>query len=615
MTVNRRDDGGNPIRRRRCMQRRLWLLAGAAAAVLLLAASATATSSGRTPALSAGGTPAAAPFAQARAKVPTTTAGRKAANVVVFGAEQDINGFNTNLSCCQQLWANWLGAEETNRGAYVQNAQGVWVPDLVSSASANRSGVTYTIKPNANWYWGGKKVPVTYKDFVYTLQQIDDPKNDVASRTGFSNLDPTRFTHKGLKQVTLYWKAKNCSTDFPCGPYADWQSIFSATSLYPSFALQGLDFNKIWTSCICGSDGQPVSDGPYYLSNYTKGQGTVLKANPFWSGKKPSIQEVDFKLIADTNSEAQAMRGGEVDAISPSFGLYLAPLKSTPGLTFDQVPGYYFEHLEFREGNAKGAPSVNTGSSNPLLRAPWFRQAIAMGIDRQSIINTIYGELAGGTKPMDNGLYYATEAAYKPDFARWNFNPQKALALMAKHCTGGPASVDPSNTKISQCSGFPATFNWTWTAGNSVRTTSEQIVKAEMKSIGIQVNEKPLPANVVFGPNGIPSGGFDVAEFAWVTSGDPGDFNDIWRCQGTSNYTGFCSRKLDQLMKAGNSELNPTKRQAIFQAADRLFAQNVPIFPMYQRPTPLIHKSTLLGLVNNPASIGPFWNIEDWHWK
>src|SRR5205814_10414773 len=85
------------------------------------------------------------------------------------------------------------------------------------------------------------------------------------------------------------------------------------------------DFNKIWTNCICGSDGQPVANGPFYLSNYTKGQGTTLKANPFWYGKKPGLAEVDFKIIEDTNTEVQAMRGGEVDAISPTFGSNLLP--------------------------------------------------------------------------------------------------------------------------------------------------------------------------------------------------------------------------------------------------------------------------------------------------
>ena len=68
-------------------------------------------------------------------------------------------------------------------------------------------------------------------------------------------------------------------------------------------------------------------------------------------------------------------------------------------------------------------------------------------------------------------------------------------------------------------------------------------------------------------------------------------------------------------MKAGNAELDPTKPTADFQAADKLMSNTVPVYPLYQRPTPLIYKSDLLGMVNNPAIIGPFWNIQDWHWK
>jgi peptide/nickel transport system substrate-binding protein len=507
-----------------------------------------------------------------------------------------------------------MGAGETTYGPFIQNQKGLWIPTgITTAASANAKGVSYTISPKAYWYWGGKKIPVTYQDFVYTLQNIDSTTNDIVGRTGYSNLDPTHFTHKGTKQVTFFWKTKNCSTDFPCGSYANWQSLFSG--IYPAGALKGMDFNKIWTNCICGSDGQPVSDGPYYLSNYTKGQGSTLKANPFFYGHKPAVAEVDFKIIASTNSEEEAMRGGEVDAINPTFGLYLQPLKSTAGITFNQIPGYYFEHLQFREGNAPAGDSVTKGSSNKLLRAPWFREAIAMSIDRQSIINTIYGALAGGTKPMNNAFYYSTEANYTPDFQTWNFNPQKALALMAKHCTGGPSSVDPSNSKTWTCSGLPATISWSWTSGNSVRATSEAIAKAEMKSIGIQINDNPIPANVIFGSSGLPSGGFDVAEFAQITTGDPGDWYDNWRCQGAGNWTGYCSHKVDTLIKAANAELDPAKRAADFQAADKLMAETVPVFPLYQRPAPLIYKTALLGMVNNPSLIGPTWNIEDWHWK
>ena len=72
---------------------------------------------------------------------------------------------------------------------------------------------------------------------MYTLQQIDNPNNDLAGRPGTATSTRRKFTHKGTKQVTFFWKTKNCSTDFPCGPYANWQSLFSG--LYPSFALKG----------------------------------------------------------------------------------------------------------------------------------------------------------------------------------------------------------------------------------------------------------------------------------------------------------------------------------------------------------------------------------------
>ena len=201
------------------MHKRLWLLAGSAAAVLLLAASATAKTNTAGSAQASLGTPAAAPFAQAWAQVPRTTAGRKAANVVVFGAEQDIDGFNTNLSCCNELWAGWMGADETGYGAFIQNQKGNWIPTgITTSASANSKGVSYTISPKAYWYWGGKKVPVTYKDFVYTLQKLDDPTSNIVGNTGYNQLNTTHFTHKGTHQITFYWKTTKCTTAAPCGP-------------------------------------------------------------------------------------------------------------------------------------------------------------------------------------------------------------------------------------------------------------------------------------------------------------------------------------------------------------------------------------------------------------
>ncbi len=587
------------------MHRRLWLLVGAAIAVGIVATSATATSRGAGSARAADATPAAAPFAQSWAHVPRTTAGRKAANVVVVGEEQDINGFNTVLNCCNQLAGQYIGNFEAIHGAYNLNEKGVYFKDLVSAASATKTGLSYTIRPDANWYWGGKKLPVTYKDFVYTWQQYIDPKNDVVSRSPYDQI--AGFTHKGAKQVTFTWKkcaAGAVSTpEKPCGPYANWQSAFGG--LYPADALVGMDFNKIWTDCICGSDGKPVSNGPYYLTNYTKGQGTTLKANPFYY-KKAKIGEMDFKLIADTNTEVQAMRGGEVDLIVPTFGLNLAPLKGQAGISFEQVPAYFYEHLDLQEGKK---------ALNPLLRSPWMRKAIMMGIDRQSLINTIYGALAGNTKPLNSAIYFSTQAQYKGPFKIFNYNQQKAFALLKAHCTGGPSAPSPGNSAIWTCAGFPAQFRYSWTASNTTRATQEAIVEAQLKAIGIKLIAAPRASNVFFGQY-VSTGDYDIANFAWVSpDGDPSGYYDIWRCGGESNYLSYCSQKVSKLMAAGQGELDPTKRAALWNQADAIMAKTVPTIPLYQRPFPLIHKSDLLGVKINPGTLGPFWSVEDWHWK
>src|SRR4051812_7460272 len=570
------------------MRNRLWLLAGAALAMLLVAATATATTKVSSQASSASA--AAAPFAQSWAQVPRTTQARKAKDILVFGQEQDIVGFNTNLTCCNQFWAG-VQTVPVIRGAFITNSKLQNVKDLVTDAKATKTTLSYTIKPNANWNWGGKKIPVTYKDFVYTWQQIVDPKNDLVGRDGYDQI--TGYTHKGQKQITFKWKK----------PYAAWQLLFGG--VYPSQALAGQDFNKIWTNCICGSDGKPVSDGPFLLTNYTKGQGSTLKSNPFWYGRKPGLKEVDFKIITDTNTEVQAMRGGEIDAINPTFGINLLPLKSTPGLTYNQVPGLFQEHIDIQFGK----------QGQPLLRAPWMRKAIMMGIDRQSIIKTVYGDLAGNTAPLDSLVYYQSDAAYKNDFHKWNYNPTKALALLKANCSGGPAAPSQSNSNFWTCKGLPAKFRYTWTASNATRTTQEAIIKAELKSIGIEVVDAALPANVVFGPTGIPSGNYDLANFAWVTSPDPSGFVPTWGCGGESNYLTYCNRAATRLMEASNSELDPGKRAALFAKADALMSVDVPSIPLYSRPNPLVYKSAISGMKNNPANIGFGWNAEEWFWK
>jgi ABC-type transport system substrate-binding protein len=527
---------------------------------------------------------------------------RRAHADVVLGLEHDVTGFNTNLTCCRRPSVSEFPENAVVRGAFTQNARGAWVKDLVSAAAATPRTLSYTIRKGASWYWGGRRLPITYRDFVYSLQQLDNPANAVASRSGYNQIDPTRFRHHGARRITFFWRTQGCTPDAPCGPYGDWQSLFAFGSLYPAQALAGEDFNVAWARCICGSDGKPVSDGPFYLSSYATGEGMTLKRNPYWSGRRAGLAQVDFKIVGDAVSAVQQVQRGELDGIAPSFGPYLLPLRNRAGLTFRSAPGYSMEQLAFNLGES---------SSNPLLRAPWMRRAISLAIDRQAIIQTLYGQVAGNLRPLNSLLFFEREAPYRPDFAALSYSPRKSLEILARHCSEGPSS--PGGIWV--CSGFPAQFGYSWPAGDAMRSVQEAMIEAQLKTIGIALNRRPVSAPSFFGPSGIQGGAFDVANFALNTTGDPNDLSGVWGCGGAVNVTKYCNLRVTQLLNAADVEPDPAKRTRDYEAADRLLAADVPGLPLYQRPLVLVASSRLEGPDADSGPIGPYGNIEAWRWK
>ena len=591
------------------MDRRLWPVAGAVvAAVLLLAASASAT-----PAVTAGTRTAklaAAPFAQAWSQVPTTVAARRAKNLIVIGEEQDPFGFNVNQATQASAWA---GYEVTPviRGAYMITDQGEYRLDLAASVKADKTKLDIKIRPDANWNWGGTKSPVTGADFKYTLDAYLDPKNEPASNTGYINIDPSKTKLIGNKEVQFSWRtscpagtvdAGTCAV----GAFADYRDLFGI--VYPSRALGGLDWNTLWSDCICGTDGKPISDGPYILTNWTKGQGATEKANPLWYGKKPRIQELDWKFVADTNTEIQAMRGGELDMIFPSPQTALGSLINQPGLVYQTNRAYITEHLELQIDGVHG---------NPLLRAPWMRQAIFLAINRASLIKAIFASYAPGVKPL-NSFEYILGPAALPHFAKWSFSQKKAIAILSKHCSGGPAKPTRGNTAVWTCSGMKSDFRWYTTVGNSRRSTSAAIFQQQLAAVGIKVTPQFFPGPAVLFGNLLPAGDFDIAEYAGVAgSPDPSNNDSLFVSSGGQNYGHYHSATVDAIIKAAATDFNPKTRQQKYEQVDTILASDLPRIPLYTYPAILVHRSALGGMEHSDASLstGPAWNAEEWFWK
>jgi peptide/nickel transport system substrate-binding protein len=569
------------------MFKRMPVYVGVALVVVSVAASANATTKRAGNAKSSA--IAAAPFAESWANVPRTPAARRAKDTLVFGAEQDITGFNVQQADQSALWAQITGVSPTLRGIYIIDQNGNYHLDLATKVTATKTNLTITVRSDAVWNWGGKKLPVTNQDLVYTWQQIVAPANTPASTSGYDQIDSFKLV--GTKTVVFHWKK----------PFADYRDLFGI--VLPKAALGDLQFNTFWSDCVCGTDGKPVADGPFLLTNYTRGQGMTLKPNPYWYGKKAGLKELDFKIITDTNSEIQAMRGGEVDAIYPSPQTALAQLKGQPGLTYSSIPGFTQEHVDIEVG-PKG---------HPLLKQKWMRQAITLGINRHSLIAALYGQIAPGLKPLNN-LEYELGPNAIPHFAQWASAPGKALALLKAHCTGGPSKPTRNNTAMWTCDGQKAEFRWGTTAGNQRRATSAAIFTQQLGAIGIKLNVQFEPANPNFFGQRLPSGDFDLAEYALSGGPDPSGFDAIYQTGGGGNYKQYSNKTVDALINAGDAELNPTKRTADYEKAAKIMADDITMIPLYSPPNILVYKSGIKGMSNNPTQEGPTWNVEQWHW-
>jgi peptide/nickel transport system substrate-binding protein len=583
------------------MHRRVWFLAAVAVAVLGLVGSAAAmtaaSSSSSAPSLHA------APFAKAWASIPRTPAARAAEKTMVFGLEQTVTGFNILDADENAYYAAIVAGYPIVRGLYIIDQKGNYHTDLASKVAITKKYLKIWIRKNASWYWLGHKklIPVTAADFIYTWKQLLAPGNNPAYSAGYVNI--ARATGHG-KIVTFYWKKGQA--------FADYRDLF--TTVLPGFALKGQQFNDYWHNCVCGNDGEPISDGPFYMSSYTPGQGMVIKQNPHWYGAKSGLNEIAFKIITDTNSEIQAMKGGEVDAINPSPESALSPLVHQSNLKYSAIPSLSQEHWDIEVGP----------QGNPLLKKQWIRAAIAEGLNRQSLIKALYGSIAPGLKPLNNPEYElgpnaAGKYAY---FKKYNFNPKGAIKLLKSHgCTGGPTSPSNSNGKVWTCGGQKTEFHFDTTVRAS-RQESGAIFKQELLSIGIKIDDAYHDPATFFGTM-LPSANFDLAEYGWsFGSPDPSNWDSIYQCYnaqknlGGSNYKRYCNKKVDALLREGDANLNPKTRNAQYEKAASIMANQVAVIPLYAPPSIFVYKKALQGASasNNATDEGPTWNIQAWHW-
>jgi peptide/nickel transport system substrate-binding protein len=311
-------------------------------------------------------------------------------------------------------------------------------------------------------------------------------------------------------------------------------------------------------------------------------------------------------VTPDKNDSLTALSQGQVQMIAQdTLDASDAPVLDTlPGVQAHYTPGNAWEQLTFNLDNG-------------ALADARVRQAIAYAIDRNALNETVlFGKALVASSQVP-----AWSWAFDPGMPQYDYNPAKAGQLLdaAGWTRSGPESIrKKSGTRLS--------LNL-WSTPASFRPALMASIKDQLAQVGIEVNVDSFPSSALFdvsgsSPQALVSRQFDIAEFAWVSSYDPGS-DALYNTHSSNipaksngyrggNYGDYKNPRSDQLLDQLQISLDPGFRRIALVEAQSIWQADLPVLPLLLRP---ITTATTPGLANfrpTPATVGETWNIEQW---
>lgn len=509
---------------------------------------------------------------------------------VVIGAEQEPDCVDWIATCAGSIWGTYMMQVPTMPVVFdTRLVDGAWGPvasslvseEPVAESTGDGQTITYKINPDAVWSDGE---PITSADFEYTALQIRDGE-DIFDKTGYDRIASVDTSDPQTAIVTLDT------------PYAGWRTLFSNYGVLPAHLLEGKDRAALMT------DGYDFSGGPWKIESWDRGTSATLVPNENYWGEKPHLDKVTFLFLPDTTAAFQALKSGQVDVLYPS------------------------PQLDAISQIEAGLPGINSqvDPRSGSLEAVWFnndafpfdskavRQAVAYSIDREAIVERLFGSL--GVDKAQQSFNSPIVAEYAADdFSQYGLDLDKVAELME-----GDGWTKNSDG-IWEKDGQTATFAIETLAGNKRRDLTTQVLQSQLAEAGFEMTINSVTPADLFGTIA-PEGDFQAGLWAIVdTFADPTLSSSFLSTNIPTADNGFSGinfyrvsvPELDPLLTQVDTELDVDKRIEASKAADAVIAENVPSLPLDTVPLVLLWSDKVGGpLEINPVQ-GPFWNLAAW---
>ena len=438
--------------------------------------------------------------------------------------------------------------------------------------------IVYTINPKARWSDGS---PITWEDLKaqWLAQNGVNPDYQLISTTGYRDI-------AAIEQGVDERQAKVVFAKH----YADWRGLFSP--LYPKSTNQDPDvFNKGWILGAGGLGREPVTAGPFKIGIYDEGQQRLtVVADPNWWGRKPRLDAIIFMGLAG-DAQIGALQNDEIDVIDlGSSPPNLALAQNTKGVDVRSGPGKFLANITFN------------GRPDTICADIGLRRAVAMGIDREKLANTMIGAITANPQAAYNLVFLQGLASYEDHRAALPYDPNAAKAALDKLGWTQAGRFRARN-------GVPLRIHLVIPAQNPTSANSGKILQQMLAEIGVDLVIDSVSATG-FLRDYVQKGNFDITMFSWGHTAYPTDVGSIYGLYTTDdgkpdiqqNSGQIGSPEINELITRMQQELDVEKMRQIGNALDVAVAGVVHSIPLYLRPNNWAVRSGLRNL--GPVGVG-----------
>ncbi|NES19747.1 MAG: ABC transporter substrate-binding protein [Symploca sp. SIO3E6] len=493
--------------------------------------------------------------------------------------------------------------------------------------SEDQKRITFTLREGLQWSDGE---PLTADDVVFSYNEVY--LNEKVS-TGIRDI--LRIGETGA--FPSVQKLDKLRVEFSVPePFAPFLRYAGGIPILPAHALResvnttdangNLKFITTW-----GTDTDPktiVGNGPYRMVSYTPSQRVIFERNPYYwrndaqGNPQPYIERIVLQIIENSDTQFLTFRSGGLDslAVAPeAYGLLKKSEERGQYTIYNGGPSSDSRFVGFnlnKARNEKGQPYVDP------IKSRWFntlafRQAVAYGIDRETMKNTTYrglGELQHSPLGVSNPFYLSPEEGLKT----YSYQPEKAKQLLLD-----AGFQYNSQGQLLDGDGNQVRFTLLVKAEEKSRVDAAVQIQQDLGKLGMQADLQVINFNVVvqklssrnweayvggFGGGGTePHSGFNI----WYTRGTLHQFNQSPQ-PGEPPIEGWepsdWELEIDRLFQQGAQELDESKRKEIYGQFQQIVAEQVPFFY-------LVNSLSLQAVRDRIENIkfsalgGAFWNL------